>query len=165
MYKIIGEKAVSVPYVIGTSDSGVARERFKTHLPGAYLDDADISPRVLDKYKAGDLHTLSFLSKVKSDDEVEEPTEDETPDAIDPEGFQNPDLAHPAGAEVPSSPEESSTVKEDYNDYTVDVLKERIGGRGLTIPTDARKPDLVKILEQDDAGKGSDEENPFETAQ
>lgn len=167
MYRIIGKKAVSIPVPVGTMPDGTVRERFEVKLPGAALQDSEISPRIIKQYEAGDLHTLSFLSKVKSSEEVDEET-DETPDSektINEGGDQpvgvetgNPNDAHPAGATVPSTDE-----KEDYDKYTVEVLTEKIGGRGLTIPTGAKKADLVKILEDDDAKKSPDS-NPFTNA-
>lgn len=180
-YKVIIEDgAVSMPKAVGFHQDGTAVEEYVSWPQGALIPDTEVSPRIVDLYDKGDLYTRSLIARVKSadaDDVDEEAEQSVVPDPTksvaeggnQPVGTeQDPADAVPANAEVPSDVTEAgpstdnvSDSAEDYEQFTIPVLKEKIAGRGLTVPSDANKPDLIKILENDDSSGAS---NPFTTA-
>jgi hypothetical protein len=174
---IVEDGSVSMPKVVGTRQSdGLAVEEFQVWPSGSLIPESEIAPRIVDLYDGGDLYTRTLIARVKSadDDEVPAPSVPDSTKPVDQGGnqpvgtSQDPADAVPANAVVPSdstepgpSADNVSDAAEDYESFTIPVLKEKISGRGLTVPSDANKPDLIKILQDDDKSGTS---NPFTQA-
>lgn len=68
----------------------------------------------------------------------------------EPESTPNPD-AQPEPIEEKEPVEEAPITEESkYEEYTVDELKKMIRDRGIIFPNNARKADLIAILEKND---------------
>lgn len=90
----------------------------------------------------------SGLARSASDDYEKKIVEPETKE--NPESSPNPETEPAPVEEKQPEPEPEPEPESKYEQYTVDELKKMIRDRGIIFPTNARKADLIAILEKDD---------------